>query len=84
MGLVLLLLVGASAWAKEEKRPLRIGHRGTRALVDEDTLESLKAAAEIGVDMLEFDIQQTQDGVLVIMHDETVDRTTDGHGGLTR
>jgi len=82
MGLVLLLLVGASAWAKEEKRPLRIGHRGARALVDENTLESLKAAAEIGVDMLEFDIQQTKDGVLVIMHDETVDRTTDGQGRI--
>jgi len=61
-------------------RPARIGHRGARALADENTLESLKLAVELGVDMLEFDIQRTSDGVFVLMHDETVDRTTDGTG----
>ncbi len=61
-------------------RPAKIGHRGARALSDENTLESLKLAVELGVDMLEFDIQRTRDGVFVLMHDETVDRTTDGSG----
>jgi glycerophosphoryl diester phosphodiesterase len=63
-------------------KTLKIGHRGARALSDENTLESLKLAVELGVDMLEFDIQRTSDGVFVIMHDETVDRTTDGHGRI--
>lgn len=75
-----LILTGAAAGATEQGRPLRIGHRGARALADENTLESLRLAAELGVDMVEFDIQRTRDGVLVIMHDETVDRTTDGTG----
>lgn len=59
---------------------VKIGHRGARALSDENTLESLELAVELGVDMLEFDIQRTSDGVFVLMHDETVDRTTDGSG----
>jgi glycerophosphoryl diester phosphodiesterase len=61
-------------------RPLYIGHRGARALSDENTLEGLKLAVELEVDMIEFDIQRTGDGVFVLMHDETVNRTTDGKG----
>ena len=61
-------------------RPLFIGHRGAPALADENTLESLQLAVELGVDMVEFDIQRTRDGVFVLMHDETVNRTTDGTG----
>ncbi len=61
-------------------RPLWIGHRGARALEDENTMESLRSAVELGVDTVEFDIQQTKDGVYVLMHDETVDRTTNGTG----
>ena len=77
----LLLAAGvAGAASKPEAGPQRIGHRGTRALVDENTMESFQRAAEIGVDMIEFDIQRTRDGVFVIMHDDTVDRTTDGKG----
>jgi len=70
----------AAAVMYPEGRPLKIGHRGARALSDENTLESLKMAVDLGVDMLEFDIHRTSDGVFVLMHDETVDRTTDGTG----
>ncbi|HUT54444.1 MAG TPA: glycerophosphodiester phosphodiesterase family protein [bacterium] len=71
-------LVGSAAWAGEGM--LKIGHRGARGLSDENTLESLQLAAELGVDWVEFDIQRTQEGVFVLMHDDTVDRTTDGTG----
>jgi glycerophosphoryl diester phosphodiesterase len=80
--LALLLAGAAGAAGKSAKAPLKIGHRGTRALLDENTLESMKKAAELGVDMLEFDVQRTQDNVFVIMHDETVDRTSNGHGRI--
>jgi len=80
--LALLLAGAAGAAGKAAKPPLKIGHRGTRGLLDENTLESMKKAAGLGVDMLEFDVQRTQDHVFVIMHDETVDRTTDGHGRI--
>jgi glycerophosphoryl diester phosphodiesterase len=76
--------LGFSAQAQvwKQSTTLRIGHRGARGLVDENTLESFKKAIEIGVDDVEFDIQRTKDGVFVIMHDQTVDRTTDGHGAI--
>lgn len=80
LSLVLMVTQNAGAFEFPSDRPAKIGHRGARALSDENTLESLKLAVELGVDMLEFDIQCTQDGVFVLMHDETVDRTTDGSG----
>lgn len=80
---VVVWLVALSAAAAEKypaERPARIGHRGARGLCDENTLECLKLAVSLGVDMIEFDVQRTKDGVFVLMHDETVDRTTDGTG----
>jgi glycerophosphoryl diester phosphodiesterase len=79
---LILFLAGASAHAGlyRPDRPLWIGHRGARALEDENTMESLRRAVELGVDTVEFDIQQTGDGVYVLMHDATVDRTTNGTG----
>ncbi|WP_306324365.1 glycerophosphodiester phosphodiesterase family protein, partial [Streptomyces sp. CC224E] len=57
-----------------------LGHRGAPELAPENTLESLTGAAEHGVDWVETDVQFTKDGQPVIMHDDTVDRTTDGTG----
>ncbi len=86
IALVTLLLIPLPALAVEfpEDRPLKIGHRGARALCDENTLESLRLAVDLGVDMIEFDIQRTRDGVFVLMHDVSVDRTTDGSGRVDR
>ena len=56
------------------------GHRGAAALEPENTLRGIRRAIEIGVDQVEVDVHLTKDGKLVVMHDETVDRTTDGHG----
>jgi glycerophosphoryl diester phosphodiesterase len=60
--------------------PLRIAHRGGAGIWPENTLHAFERAAQLGVDMIELDIHASADGVLVVMHDETVDRTTDGTG----
>ena len=68
----------ASPW--RDDRPITVGHRGTTVLADENTLAAFEAAYEHGVDVFELDPRLTLDGVYVIMHDPTVDRTTNGHG----
>lgn len=57
-----------------------IGHRGAAALAPENTWAGFDLALELGVDAIETDIQATADGVLVLIHDHTLDRTTDGTG----
>jgi len=59
---------------------LVIGHRGARSLAAENTLEGIRIAKECRADMVEVDVRLSKDGVLVLMHDEAVDRTTEGHG----
>ncbi|MDW7672959.1 MAG: glycerophosphodiester phosphodiesterase [Bacillota bacterium] len=56
------------------------GHRGAAGTHPENTLLSFTEAIEVGADGIELDLQQSQEGVLVVIHDETVDRTTDGTG----
>jgi glycerophosphoryl diester phosphodiesterase len=60
-------------------RPV-IGHRGNRAHAPENTLPSLLEAVQAGVDAVEFDLHVSKDGVLVVVHDATLDRTTDAKG----
>lgn len=59
-----------------------VGHRGAMAVEPENTMRSFATAAELGVDAIELDVHLSRDGRLVIMHDETVDRTTDGTGAI--
>jgi len=59
-----------------------IGHRGGSALAPENTLTAYRNAIEVGADYVEIDVRATRDGALVIMHDGTVDRTTNGHGAV--
>ena len=61
-------------------RPLIIGHRGAAADAPENTLAAFALALEQGADGVELDVQLCADGVPVIMHDDTVDRTCDGTG----
>ena len=56
------------------------GHRGNVKFAPENTIPAFLKAAELGADLVEMDIRETKDGYLVIMHDETVDRTTNGKG----
>src|SRR5262249_12004770 len=59
---------------------LRIGHRGAAAECPENTLVSFARAIELGADMIECDLQLTGDGHVVIFHDWTLERTTNGSG----
>ncbi|MGB9902965.1 glycerophosphodiester phosphodiesterase family protein [Methanothrix sp.] len=59
-----------------------IGHRGAPALAPENTLQGIRKAHSCGADMVEMDVRLSSDGVLVLMHDETVDRTTNGSGRI--
>lgn len=55
-------------------------HRGFAAKYPENTLPAFTAAIEVGADGIEFDVHMTKDGELVVIHDDSVDRTTDGCG----
>lgn len=57
-----------------------VAHRGYRARFPENTMSSFKAALDLGVSMIELDATLTKDGHVVVIHDETLDRTTNGSG----
>ncbi|MFE4176680.1 glycerophosphodiester phosphodiesterase [Streptomyces sp. NPDC056909] len=57
--------------------PLVIAHRGASAYAPENTLAAVERAAELGIDWVENDVQRTRDGALVVIHDDTLLRTTD-------
>jgi len=59
---------------------LKVGHRGARAYEPENTLRSFAKAIELGVDAVEFDVRRTKDNEIVVIHDASVDRTTNGKG----
>ena len=60
--------------------PLRIAHRGASAQAPENTLAALEMAIQEGVDLLEIDVRASADGEVVVIHDPTLDRTTDRTG----
>ena len=64
----------------ESDRPMVIAHQGGEGLRPSNTLIAFENAVALGVDVLEMDVHSTNDGVLVLIHDDTVDRTTDGTG----
>ena len=59
---------------------LRVGHRGARGHAPENTFASFNRGVELGANVVETDVHLSRDGEVVIIHDETVDRTTDGKG----
>jgi glycerophosphoryl diester phosphodiesterase len=65
---------------QERGRVWIVGHRGAMGYRPENTLASYEYALVLGADWVECDVHLSRDGVLVVMHDETVDRTTNGHG----
>jgi len=85
--LVLLVLITllmpeapTSAYYGNFNRPLVIAHQGGDGVWPGDTMLAFEHAVEIGADVLEMDAHITKDGQIVLMHDEKVDRTTDGTG----
>jgi glycerophosphoryl diester phosphodiesterase len=89
---LLLALIAVLAWylvacarrIPGEMPVSAIAHRGGSAGtgIPEGTLAAFEAAIAAGADGLEFDVRVTSDGALVVLHDATVDRTTDGHGPI--
>lgn len=68
--------------APAEGRPLVAAHRGGSRLAPENTIAAFDSAVALGVDILEMDVLMTADSVLVLNHDLTIDRTSDGSGGV--
>jgi glycerophosphoryl diester phosphodiesterase len=62
--------------------PVAVAHRGANRVAPENTLPAYEAAIAAGCDYVEIDVRATRDGRLVLMHDRTVDRTTDGAGSV--
>jgi glycerophosphoryl diester phosphodiesterase len=63
---------------------VKVGHRGAAGHEPENTLRSFRRAMDLGADMVELDVQFCGSGELVVIHDETVDRTTDGTGEVAK
>lgn len=64
----------------KNKMVLVCAHRGDWRNTPENSLQGLKNCIAMGIDMVELDLKKTKDGVLIIMHDKTIDRTTTGTG----
>ena len=62
--------------------PRVVGHRGGGTLAPENTLAGIRKAAEVGLGAVEFDVMLSADNVPVLIHDETLERTTDGRGAV--
>jgi glycerophosphoryl diester phosphodiesterase len=62
---------------------LVVAHRGASAHAPENTLEAFRQAVEMGADAIELDVHLTKDGQLVVIHDETLERTTDTQGRVS-
>jgi len=67
-------------WTQSNQNIYVAAHRGWKAKYPENTLEAFRAALALGVDQLETDVRMTEDGELVLIHDATVERTTNGTG----
>ncbi|MCA1554280.1 MAG: glycerophosphodiester phosphodiesterase [Chloroflexi bacterium] len=64
------------------RRYLNVAHRGASAHAPENTLRAFERAIELGADMSELDLHLSKDGAAIVMHDERVDKTTNGHGAI--
>ncbi len=62
------------------RRPLIVAHRGSSGSAPENTLAAFRQAVADGADMIELDVRLSRDGELVVLHDRTVNRTTNGRG----
>lgn len=66
------------------QRPIIIAHRGDKTHAPENTLAAFKMAAENRADAIEFDVKLTSDGRIIVLHDPTVNRTTNGKGKISQ
>lgn len=82
--LVLAMTLCSNTTTSSDGESLVIAHRGASSLAPENTMAALYAALRLGVDMVEIDVHRSSDGELVVIHDATVDRTTNGQGAVNR
>jgi glycerophosphoryl diester phosphodiesterase len=88
--IALAILVGRTCAAQKARAKLPaprwpiavVAHRAGGGIAPENTLAAIRQAIRLGVDYVEIDVRTTKDGRLVIMHDGSVDRTTNGHGAV--
>ncbi len=89
--LAVIIWIGIRHWLAEPARLLPansssgfdvIAHRGGRGIAPENTMLAFETSDRMGVDVLEFDIRLTRDKKLVVIHDATLNRTTDGKGKI--
>ena len=73
----------AAGDAREGGGPVIVAHRGAMSERPENTMAAFGRAVELGAGVVEVDVRSTRDGRLVVLHDATVDRTTDGHGRVS-
>lgn len=78
-----ILLALALCACTSEKDLVIVGHRGAAHLAPENTVAAMEAGIAAGADMVEIDIQLSKDGYIVVCHDDTVDRTTNGSGAVS-
>jgi len=74
--------MAASDWLIPHDRPLIIAHRGASAAAPQNTLAAFRRAMDLGADGVEMDVQLSADGAVVVIHDFSVDKTTDGTGDV--
>lgn len=80
MSILAVVLLGISVWAQGTIEI--VVHRGANALAPENTIASADSALKYGAKWVELDVRKSKDGVLFNLHDETLDRTTNGKGLL--
>jgi glycerophosphoryl diester phosphodiesterase len=68
----------------DQLSPVVCAHRGDKAFAPENTLSAFRQAADKGADAIEFDVKLTSDGQVIVLHDQTVDRTTNGTGNIAK
>jgi glycerophosphoryl diester phosphodiesterase len=69
-------------WARSQRQPLVFAHQGGEGIRPSNTLIAFDHAVAIGAEVLDGDVHMSKDGVLVLIHDDTVDRTTNGAGAI--
>ncbi|SEK82657.1 glycerophosphoryl diester phosphodiesterase [Maribacter orientalis] len=79
---ITFLFICLSLLSCNMKKPLIIGHRGAMGHETENTLPSIQKAMDLGVDMIEIDVFKIKSGEIVVFHDDTVDRLTNGPGSI--
>ncbi len=79
---ITFLFICLSLLSCNMKKPLIIGHRGAMGHETENTLPSIQKAIDLGVDMIEIDVFKIKSGEIVVFHDNTVDRLTNGPGSI--